>query len=147
VTRVQAARQTGRCALGRWLRPFVRDERGSAVVEFTLVSVLLTTLALAVVQLALALHVRNTVIDAAAEGARYAALADNTLADGEERTRMLISTALGAAYARDIAGSYGRTAGFPSAEVHVTTPLPLAGLLGPDRAMEVVGRAAVESAP
>ncbi|MET0782884.1 MAG: TadE/TadG family type IV pilus assembly protein, partial [Leifsonia flava] len=87
---MQAAHQTRRYALGRRLRPFVRDERGSAVVEFTLVSVLLTTLALAVVQLALALHVRNTVIDAAAEGARYAALADNTLADGEERTRMLI---------------------------------------------------------
>ena len=32
--------------------------------------ILLTVLALAVVQLALALHVRNTVLDAAAEGAQ-----------------------------------------------------------------------------
>lgn len=132
---------------GRMLHSVLRDQRGSAVVEFTLVSVLLTTLALAVVQLALALHVRNTVLDAAAEGARFAALADNTLADGEERTRLLITTALGGDYARHVTGSYGNYAGFSSAEVHVTTPLPLAGLLGPDRAMEVVGRAAVESAP
>ena len=52
----------------------LRDEEGSAVAEFSLVGVLLTALLLAVVQLALALHVRNTVLDAAAEGARYAAL-------------------------------------------------------------------------
>ena len=51
--------------------------------EFTLVGVLLTVLALAVVQLALALHVRNTLLDAAAEGARYAALAGSS--DGDRR--------------------------------------------------------------
>ncbi|MET0726265.1 MAG: TadE/TadG family type IV pilus assembly protein [Leifsonia sp.] len=122
----------------------IRDEGGSAVVEFTLVSALLTALALAVVQLAFALHIRNTVIDAAAEGARFAALADNTLADGEDRTRQLIIAALGPAYAEDVAARYGSFAGHPSTEVSVTTPLPLAGLLGPDRAMEVTGRASLE---
>ena len=44
-------------------------------------------LTLAVVQLALALHVRNTVIDAAAEGARFASLAGSSPADGVARTR------------------------------------------------------------
>ncbi|MDQ2661335.1 MAG: pilus assembly protein, partial [Actinomycetota bacterium] len=57
----------------RLAQRLTRDERGSAVAEFTLVGILLTVLALAVVQLALALHVRNTMLDAAAEGARYAA--------------------------------------------------------------------------
>jgi hypothetical protein len=125
----------------------IREEAGSAVVEFTLVSVLLTALALAVVQLALALHIRNTVIDAAAEGARFAALADNSLSDGADRTRQLIEAALGPAYAERISVRYGSFAGHQSTEVHVVTPLPLAGLLGPDRAMEVVGRAAVETLP
>src|SRR5699024_8700584 len=49
----------------------LNDERGSAVVEFVLVSVLVVTLLLGVLQLTLALHVRNTVVDAAGEGARY----------------------------------------------------------------------------
>ena len=55
--------------------------------EFVLVGVLLTALLLAVVQLALALHVRNTVLDAAAEGARYAALAGSSAEAGVQRTR------------------------------------------------------------
>lgn len=43
------------------------------MVDFVLVSVLLTALFLAVVQLALALHVRTTLQACAAEGARYGA--------------------------------------------------------------------------
>ncbi|WP_395983304.1 TadE/TadG family type IV pilus assembly protein, partial [Clavibacter michiganensis] len=43
-----------------------------------MVGALLVVLALSVVQLALALHVRTTVLDAAAEGARTAALAGAT---------------------------------------------------------------------
>ena len=50
------------------------DERGSAVAEFTMVAGLLVALVLSVMQLALALHVRATVADAAAEGARHASL-------------------------------------------------------------------------
>ncbi|RIJ01598.1 pilus assembly protein, partial [Clavibacter nebraskensis] len=53
----------------------MRDDRGSAPAEFVMVGALLVVLALSVVQLALALHVRTTVLDAAAEGARTAALA------------------------------------------------------------------------
>ncbi|WP_414172598.1 TadE/TadG family type IV pilus assembly protein [Clavibacter tessellarius] len=46
----------------------MRDDRGSAPAEFVMVGALLVVLALSVVQLALALHVRTTVLDAAAEG-------------------------------------------------------------------------------
>ncbi|BDZ44332.1 TadE/TadG family type IV pilus assembly protein [Naasia aerilata] len=49
------------------MRPGAHDE-GSAPVEFVLVGALLTLLVLSVLQLGLALHVRNTVTDAAAEG-------------------------------------------------------------------------------
>ncbi|PJJ71403.1 TadE-like protein [Diaminobutyricimonas aerilata] len=121
------------------------DDRGSAPAEFVLVGALLTVLTLSVIQLALALHVRNTVIDAAAEGARFAALADNRLDDGVERTRELITTALGESYARDIRAAEGEALGAPATVVTVRTPLPLLGLLGPDRALEVSGHAAREA--
>jgi hypothetical protein len=43
----------------------MRDERGSAVVEFTLVSVVLVGLFLAVLQVGLVLHVRDKIIRSA----------------------------------------------------------------------------------
>ena len=52
-----------------------------------MVGALLTVLTLSVMQLGLALHIRNTMQDAAAEGARYGALADNVPSDGVRRTR------------------------------------------------------------
>lgn len=121
------------------------DDSGSAIAEFVMVVSLLTFLTLSVLQFALALHVRNTVLDAAAEGARYAALADSGLTEGEERTRLLITAALGESYARNIEASFGETAGYASAEVSVVTPLPLLGLLGFESGLSVVGHAAVES--
>ncbi|WEO78452.1 TadE/TadG family type IV pilus assembly protein [Cryobacterium sp. SO2] len=119
-------------------------ERGSAVAEFMMVTALLTALTLAVLQLALALHIRNTVLDAAAEGARYAALADSGLDRGAERSRDLITAALGPAYAADVSASYTEVAGQPGVRVRVVAPLPLFGLLGMDRGLEVEGHAAVE---
>ncbi len=125
--------------------PCLRDDRGSAPVEFVLVGVLLTFLALAVLQLALALHIRNTALDAAAEGARYGALADNEPADAVQRTADLIATAVGPAYATDVTVREGEWMGVPSVIVTVRTTLPLVGLLGPDRALEVEGHAARET--
>lgn len=110
-----------------------------------LVGALLTVLTLAVLQLGFALHIRNTITDAAAEGARWAALADNDLADGVTRTRDLITAAIGPAYAADVTASYGSYLGHPSAIVTVRTPLPLIGLVGIDQGLEVAGHAAVET--
>ena len=113
-------------------------DRGSAVVENLLVTILLTTLALAVVQLALALHVRSTVSDAASEGARYGALAGNGPADAIGRTGQLIDTAIGDGYASRITAGYGDYRGHSALAVTVDGTLPVIGLLG-------VGRAAVEN--
>ncbi|MDQ1526868.1 MAG: hypothetical protein QOG18_1481 [Microbacteriaceae bacterium] len=121
-----------------------RHDDGSAVAEFAMVGGLLTVLTLSVIQLGLVLHIRNTVLDAAAEGARYGALADSSLSDGVARTRDLITVAIGASYARDVTASYGDYLGHPSATVTVRTPLPLIGLVGIDEGLEVVGHAAVE---
>jgi Flp pilus assembly protein TadG len=123
------------------------DDRGSAVVEFVLVGVLLTILTLSVIQLGLALLIRNTVLDAASEGARYGALADNSVGDAVGRTRDLIATALGPSYARDVSVARGNYDGYPADIVTVKTPLPLIGLVGIPNGLEVHGHAAIETLP
>lgn len=120
-------------------------EEGSSPVEFVLVGLLLTTLTLAVLQLGLAVYVRNVVHDAAVEGAYHAALADTSLAEGAERTREIIARAIGAQYADDVAVRETDAVGSLSVEVTVTTTLPIAGLLGVPRGLEVTGRAPVET--
>ena len=109
-----------------------------------MVGVLLTVLALAVVQLALALHVRNTLLDAAAEGARFAALAGSSDAAGIIRTKDLIAAAVSAEYARDVSAGTTSIAGVPAIEVTVRATLPVVGLLGLERGLEVSGHAALE---
>lgn len=127
-------RRTGRLA----------DDTGSAIAEFVMVSALLTVLTLSVLQLGLALLVRNTVLDAAAEGARYAALADNTLADGIARTTDLIGTAIGSGYVGHVTAGMASYLGHPAVVVSVRAPLPIVGLLGVHGGLEVEGHAAIE---
>jgi len=129
------------------LKSRLREDSGSAVAEFVMVGALLTVLTLSVIQLGLALHIRNTVLDAASEGARFAALADSSLDEGVARSRDLITTAIGPGYALDVTAIYGRYLGHPSTIVTVRTPLPLIGLFGLDGGLEVTGHAAVETNP
>ncbi|TFD50654.1 pilus assembly protein [Cryobacterium frigoriphilum] len=120
-------------------------DSGSAVAEFVMVVSLLTLLTLSVMQLALALHIRNTVLDAAAEGARYAALAGHVPADGSLRTRDLISAALGDRFAADVTASIETVSGVSTVAVRVRAPLPILGLLGPQDGLEVTGHGALET--
>lgn len=121
-----------------------KDDTGSAVVEFVFVSVLLTALTLAVLQLALALHVRNTLQDAASEGARWASLIGSSPQEGVMRTKELITTAVGEKYARDVTVLATNWKGAPAVEIRVSAPLPLMGLWGLDASMKVSGHAAQE---
>jgi hypothetical protein len=132
----------GAAAAARWAR---RGERGSAVVDFALVGGLVSLVFAGVLQLTLAQHVRNTLVDCAAEGARYGALADHTADDGVERTRMLIDAALSPAYARDITAHRVVLDGVDVVEVRVVAPLPVAGLLGPAGSLTVAGHALTEA--
>jgi len=99
---------------------------------------------LAVVQLALALHVRSTLVDCAAEGARYGALADRTPAEGADRARDLITMSLTDAFADDVEAEIITLDGVAVVRVEVTAPLPLVGLLGPGGVMTVDGHALQE---
>jgi Flp pilus assembly protein TadG len=124
----------------------VRDDRGSAVVEFTLVGVLLTVLFLALLQLGLALHVRNTLVASAAEGARYGANADRDPAQGAAVTRQLIRDSLADSYADGVTSGFETVDGLQTVYVQVEATLPVLGLLGPPRSIRVRGHA-LEEAP
>ncbi|OLT54348.1 TadE/TadG family type IV pilus assembly protein [Cellulosimicrobium sp. CUA-896] len=121
-------------------------ERGSAVVDFTLVSVLVLVLFLGVVQVALAVHVRSMIIDCAAEGARVAGRADRGPSDGVARTQELIAASLSSRYAQDVTARQSTVDGLAVVEVTVTAPLPVVGLLGPSGAVTVSGHALEEGA-
>ncbi len=131
----------------RWVVSRVRDghDAGSAVVEFVLVSVLVVVLLLAVVQLAMALHIRNTLVSAAGEGARFAAAADRYPEDGAEHTRVLIRESLPDTYAEQVSSSYVVVGGIRTVEVEVRADLPVFGWLGPSGALRVTGHAMEES--
>lgn len=115
------------------------DDSGSAVVDFVMVGALLTLLFVGVVQLAVVLHVRNTLVDCASEGARYGAFADRMPADGAARARELIGLSLSDRYADDVTATTTVLDGVPVVEVTVRAPLPVIGLLGPASAITVTG--------
>ncbi|WP_354187519.1 TadE family protein [Arthrobacter sp. UYCu712] len=113
--------------------------------DFVLVGGLLTLFFLAIVQLTLVLHVRNTLIDAAASGARYGTLADRDSGDARDRTAQLISVALNPEFAKDVTTSESTYQGVRTLEVTVRAPLPVIGLIGPREFLEVKGHAAIQS--
>lgn len=112
--------------------------------DFVLVGGLLTLFFLAIVQLTLVLHVRNTLVDAAASGARYGTLADRSSADARDRTVQLIGVALNQDFATDVTTSEATYQGIRTLEVTVRAPLPVIGLIGPRAALEVTGHAAIQ---
>jgi Flp pilus assembly protein TadG len=133
-----------RARLSEFLKRGWSDESGSAVVEFVFVGILLTFVTLGVLQLGLALHVRNTLQDAASEGARWGALIDSTPTEGVQRTKELITTAVGEQYAQDVSVTSQQWMGAPATVITVKAPLPMIGLWGPATSMEVSGHAATE---
>jgi Flp pilus assembly protein TadG len=122
-------------------------ERGSAPAEFVLTAVVLLALVLGVLQVGAVLLVRNTALDAVAEGARWSAIVGNSDADGVARAQQVLTDSLGPSYASGV--SAGRTvfAQQPATVVTARIPLPLIGLFGPPAAIEVSGHAALEPRP
>jgi Flp pilus assembly protein TadG len=118
------------------MRPLLgrRGDDGSAVVDFVLVMVVLVPLFLGVLQVALVLHVRNTLTAAAVEGARLAATVDQPLAAGHR-------------VADDVTASTVMIAGVPGVRVQVVADVPPLGLWGPAVRLELAGHAIAESAP
>ena len=112
--------------------------------EFVLVGALLTVLTMGVLQLALAVYVRNVVHDAAVEGAHHAALADVPTREGAVRAERLVAAAVGTGFVESATARESDALGHPTVEVTLVTRLPLIGLLGIPSAWEVTGRAPAE---
>jgi Flp pilus assembly protein TadG len=110
-----------------------------------MVSGLVMLVFLAVLQLGLALHVRNTLTLAASEGARAAARLDAVPAMGVARAREVVTGSLSARFAGDIRASTATVDGVQVVVITITAPIPVVGPLGPDRALTVTGRAFEES--
>jgi Flp pilus assembly protein TadG len=132
------------------LRSSVDGERGSAVVEFVLVSVLIMLLLLAVLQVAVYVHVRNVVTASAQEGARYAANADVDSAAGAGRTLEVVGRATSEQTARGLVCASTEEVdgtGLTLVAVRCSGSVPaLLAALGNLLPLEVTGRAVKEAA-
>ena len=106
-----------------------------------MVSGLLCLLFLAVFQVGLALHIRNTLIACASEGARYGARANATSQDGVARASQLIRDSLSDRYAENVTSVTTTVDGIAVLQVRIEAPLPVLGPLGPDRVLSVRARA------
>ncbi|WP_268788557.1 TadE/TadG family type IV pilus assembly protein [Nocardioides sp. Soil805] len=123
-----------------------RGERGSAVVDFVMLLVVLLPLFIGLLQLALVLHVRNTLSSAAAEGARSAAVAGATPQDGVDTAREQIVGALSPEYAQAIRVEPVAIGGAPAYELTIDARVPTLGLGGIAIEFSVSGNAVREEA-
>lgn len=121
-----------------------REDRGSAVVDFVLVLLVLTPLILGILHLALVLHVRNTLTSAASEGARYAATLDREPVDGVAKARAEIGAALAGSFTRDVTAQSVPVRGAPGIRVTVRAEVPPLGLWGPAMTVIATGHAVEE---
>lgn len=122
-------------------------ERGSAVVDYVLVMVLLVPLVLGIVQLGLVLHVRNTLTAAASDGARAGAPLGASSEQAAERTRRMISDSLSERFAESVTASETSVEGAPAVVVRVRAEVPPLGLFGPAVPIDVRGRALLQEEP
>ncbi|MCU1602535.1 MAG: pilus assembly protein TadE [Frankiales bacterium] len=124
------------------------SDDGAAVVDFVLVSVLLISLFLLVLQVGVVLHVRNVLVASAAEGARYGANADRTPEEGAARAKDVIRDALGGRVAdsmtcEPVEGE--ELDGQPVVDVRCTGPMPIVFLPTGAFSLTVHGHAIEES--
>ena len=121
-------------------------DRGNSTVEFTLVSVLVVSLFLLVLQVGFVLHTRNVLVASAQEGARYGANADRGLPEARARTRQVVATALSESVAArmDYQADEVVHDGILTVEVTVRGPLPLVFLPAGPLALTVQGHALEE---
>ncbi|NQX12872.1 pilus assembly protein [Microbacteriaceae bacterium VKM Ac-2855] len=129
------------------MTPEASSDRGSAPAEALFVGALVGVLLLGVLQFALAVHVRNTAIDAAGAGARFGGLVGNSAVDGVRRTEDLLRAQLGDGFDATVTSAVETRDGRELIAVTVRAPLPVVGLLGPPTALDVIGHAFVEPRP
>ncbi|SDP24210.1 hypothetical protein SAMN04489867_1834 [Pedococcus dokdonensis] len=113
--------------------------------DFVLTSVLVSLLFVAALQVGLTLHVRNTLLACASEGARFGAREGSGPQEGAARTRSLIASSVSARFARDVSAQVRVEGDVRVVAVRVRAPLPVLGSWGPDDGFDLVGRAFLEA--
>lgn len=103
-----------------------------------MVAVLILMIALMIVQSAPIVHTRNTLVDAAVQGAHHASLVGSSPQDGAERAERLLDQRFGGGLGAEATAVQDADGVI---RVQVTATLPLVGLFGPAGAMTVQGRA------
>lgn len=129
------------------MSPRGRDDHGAAVPEFVLVVLVLVPLVLGIAQVALVLHVRNTMVAAASDGARSAAMLDAGPDAARQRAREVIRTTLADRYADSVVARETRVGGVDVIEVSIRGDVPPLGLWGPGVAVDAVGHAVRQEEP
>ncbi|GAA4112625.1 TadE/TadG family type IV pilus assembly protein [Enteractinococcus coprophilus] len=109
------------------LKPTSRRDTGAVVAESAMIIGLVTLLCGTILQIGVIIHTRNTMIDAASAGARYAALADRNLTDGQKRTAALLASSIPNAESAIV--TIGRESDGELIRVTVTHHLPMLGFI------------------
>lgn len=110
-----------------------------------LVAVIVVPLFLGILQVGLFLYLRNTITAAASEGAHYAAVLDRTTADGEARTRELVTGVVRDELVESVTAEETDVEGQPGVRVAVRAHLPALGLWGPGIDFSVQAHAVKET--
>ena len=103
-------------------------ERGNAPAEFVLVSALLVSLVLGLLQVLFVGYARHALTAAASEGARQASLPDVSGEQALALTRALITQSLSETYASEVSLARSTRLGIPTSEMIITAPIPVLGL-------------------
>ena len=118
---------------GAGLRPggaWRTSERGAAVVEFVLVSVVALVTTLAIAQLGLFLWERNALMGSLSEGVRVAATEGRTVADGRRMAVELLRRSAGGRVARAVPIEGMEAGGVVTLRAEGTLPSFVPGLPG-----------------
>ncbi len=116
-----------------------RNDAGAIVAESAMIIALVTLLCGIILQMGIIIHTRNTMIDAASAGARHAALADRSLADGQLRTTALLTDSIPYTETAAVEVAYG--AERERIIVTITYRVPLVGFLTGPIPLSATGQA------
>ena len=115
--------------------------------EFVLVLLVLVPLVFGIAQVALVMHVRNTLVAAASDGARSAAMLGSEPEVARDRARDVIGTTLADRYAESIEARESVVDGVVVIEVRIRADVPPLGLWGPPVAVSAEGHAVRQAEP
>jgi hypothetical protein len=116
-----------------------KPENGSAAVDFILTAIPLTLVFVSVISICASSYVLGLIRDTAVEGARFAALADQSSATGCQKARSLLSQVLANSLNHQISCSLVQINSKNFEAVRIEVPLPLAGTLIKTNVLEAEG--------